>query len=88
VARGRHCLKIYIYDINIMASPKRSSLELWFSSNPNVFVPTGAIYYTRRKAGQIPLDMTYDDWIKEQLEVSKSIVPLELVTLKFDPKAK
>lgn len=69
-----------------MEKQKRSSLELWFSNNPDAFIPMGAIYYTQRKAGQIPLDMTYDDWIAKQLEVSSRKMPLESVTLKFDPK--
>lgn len=71
-----------------MEKSKRSSLELWFASNPDIFVPTGAIYYMQRKAGQIPLDMTYEDWINKQLEISSSKMPLQAVTLKFDPKAK
>lgn len=69
-----------------MSDPKRSSLELLFQSNPDALVPAVAIYYAQRKAGQIPADMTYDDWISKQNEILDSIMPLQSVTLKFDPK--
>jgi len=32
--------------------------------------------------------MTYNEWIDKQNEVLESIMPLQKVTLKFDPKVK
>jgi hypothetical protein len=71
-----------------MSNPKRSSLELLFANNPDAFLPMVAIFYSQQKSGQIPANMTYDEWNRKQIEASQSIMPLQQVTLKFDPSVK
>lgn len=71
-----------------MEKTERSSLELLISDNPDAFLPTLVIYHSQKKSGLITSDISYDEWIKKQVETSTSKLGLKPITLKHDPKAK